>query len=220
MIDKATFIARAWVKFHRFCNTSGPIQDQNKEHYKGLDACWEWTGCIGDDGYGKTHAFGKIMRAHRLSYILHIGEIEEGLMVLHRCDNTKCLNPSHLFLGTGKDNGADMVMKERQAKGLKNGAFTCPEKVLRGDRHPARLHPETRPRGDKHGLYLHPERRPRGSRHGMALLNEAQVLEIRKLIKLRVTQKRISEQFNVSESTISMIAINQIWRHVQDEDWI
>lgn len=87
------------------------------------DECWEWTGGFDDHGYGKfcfTFARGKntYLRAHRLSYFLtHGGPLAEA--VCHKCDNPKCVNPGHLFLGTRMDNNQDMVSKSRQAVGRK-----------------------------------------------------------------------------------------------------
>lgn len=53
--------------------------------------------------------------AHRLAWEFSKGPIPEGLQVLHKCDNRKCCNPSHLFLGTQKDNIQDMISKGRKA---------------------------------------------------------------------------------------------------------
>lgn len=80
--------------------------------------CWEWQKPL-SEGYGTFYlrsVKGKsiTMRAHRFSYEWHVGIIESGLFVLHKCDNRRCVNPDHLFLGTAKDNYDDMVRKGRK----------------------------------------------------------------------------------------------------------
>lgn len=76
--------------------------------------CWHYTGFINKGGYGTIGFRGnRCFLAHRVSWILHVGEIPQGLFVLHKCDNRKCVNPDHLFLGTIQDNVDDMYAKGR-----------------------------------------------------------------------------------------------------------
>jgi hypothetical protein len=75
--------------------------------------CWEWVGSISSNGYGKYLFEGKFYLAHRLSYMLLISDIPKNKLVLHKCDNPKCVNPKHLYVGTQKDNMQDKVRRGR-----------------------------------------------------------------------------------------------------------
>jgi len=82
---------------------------------RALDSdCWVWTASV-RRGYGQVKVNGKNMFAHRASYEHYVEEIPVGLCVLHRCDNTLCVNPLHLFLGSQADNNRDMTLKGRHA---------------------------------------------------------------------------------------------------------
>jgi len=84
------------------------------------EACWNFTGCL-VDGYGTVSKNGNMQKAHRISWEEENGPIPYGLYVLHKCDNRRCINPSHLFLGTPQDNMKDRDEKNRQARGEKHG---------------------------------------------------------------------------------------------------
>jgi len=75
--------------------------------------CMEWQGCLYPGGYAQIRIFGKQESGSRVVWKLINGEIPDGLWVLHKCDNRKCINPEHLFLGTRMDNIKDMYNKER-----------------------------------------------------------------------------------------------------------
>ena len=76
--------------------------------------CWPWQAGKFHKGYGAfAYAGHRPGYAHRFSYLLHHGEIPEGALVLHRCDNPPCVNPAHLRLGTARDNTRDSVAKGR-----------------------------------------------------------------------------------------------------------
>lgn len=82
--------------------------------------CWEWNKGVNRQGYGRIQLINrKGARAHRAAYEVFKGQIPQGMCVCHKCDNRKCINPDHLFLGTYKDNYRDSKEKGRNAKGEK-----------------------------------------------------------------------------------------------------
>ena len=89
------------------------------------DTCWLWTGGVKSPGYGNFQiGRGTLSRsqrptklAHRVSWEIYNEIIPDGLLVCHSCDNPSCVRPSHLFLGTVKDNALDMVRKRRTPMG-------------------------------------------------------------------------------------------------------
>lgn len=93
--------------------------------------CWLWLGCLDRRGYGQ---FG-ITRsdttgAHRFAYRQVNGDIPAGLHVLHRCDNPRCVNPAHLWLGTNADN-----VRDRCAKGRTRAGRATLERRAKGETH-------------------------------------------------------------------------------------
>jgi hypothetical protein len=75
--------------------------------------CHEWTYSMHVQGYPLLCYQNKILKAHRLSYQLHKGDIPHGMQICHTCDNTRCVNPDHLFAGTQRDNNLDRHSKGR-----------------------------------------------------------------------------------------------------------
>lgn len=84
---------------------------------KDVEGCWIWTGSKLRGGYGGININHKTKQAHRVSYELHYGEIPDGTLVCHKCDNPPCVNPHHLFLGNYKVNAEDKCNKGRMPTG-------------------------------------------------------------------------------------------------------
>jgi hypothetical protein len=90
------------------------------------NCCWRWTAYKNSNGYGSFRYLGKNSLAHRISHIVHKGEIPIGIEVCHSCDVADCINPEHLFLGTHNDNMMDAKLKNRR-----KGRLSYTNNVLR-----------------------------------------------------------------------------------------
>ena len=100
------------------------------------NGCWEFCGAINRTGYGVVGCMGKVMNAQRAMWILKFGEIASSkIMVCHKCDNRKCINPDHLFLGYAIDNTKDMLIKNRNFNlkkvKCKRGHLFTPENTIK-----------------------------------------------------------------------------------------
>jgi hypothetical protein len=94
-----------------------------------VGGCWEWQRCIqktmsnnkAKKGYGMIAIEGRIVLTHRLAWEVFRGPIPYKMLVCHHCDNPPCCNPSHLFIGTVKDNSRDCKQKKRHPRGESHG---------------------------------------------------------------------------------------------------
>lgn len=98
-------VTHFWTKV----NKAGPVP----QHRPDLGPCWVWTASCKENGYGQFYINRRPVYAHRFSYLIAHGVIPDGLRVLHRCDNPPCVRPSHLFVGTARDNMDDALAKGR-----------------------------------------------------------------------------------------------------------
>lgn len=141
-VPRATVAGRAGAPFITATMKNTPkqfLERVNKngsipKHCPEVGRCWEWEGSIVEStGYGQMGYENKVYKAHRLAWIIFKGEIPIGKCVLHKCDNRTCVNPNHLFLGTHKDNGQDMVKKGRSIcqRGDQNHSRKISSKIVR-----------------------------------------------------------------------------------------
>lgn len=84
------------------------------------NGCHEWQGYVARNGYGQIGLGRKVLYTHRAAWALAHSDPGEAY-VLHKCDNRRCVNPDHLFLGDHDSNMGDMVKKKRHAFGERNG---------------------------------------------------------------------------------------------------
>jgi hypothetical protein len=185
-------------------------------------SCWNWKGAIFQNGYAQFSHNGKTVKASRFVYAAVRGTIPDGMFVCHSCDNKKCVNPAHLFLGTAKDNVHDMMQKKRDrcVSGSEHYTKTRPWLVQRGDNHYTRRRPDLVMRGDTHPWHKRPELIRYGEDNGFSKLTSEQVIAIRQRLLLKESQDKIAKDFGVSQTCISGIATGRHWKHVQLPDVI
>lgn len=152
------------------------------------DSCWIWKGAKHEDGYGLVKILGKLRRAHRVSFVLAGGTFDRGPIVIHgACNNPSCVNPDHLSSGSYSQNEAD---KRRDGT----------------------LSPAT---GSKHGAYTRPERVLKGSKNGNSKLNEDQVMSIRSKYEAGgLTMQNLADEYGTSQTLINMIILRKRWKHL------
>ena len=221
----------------RSCGCSKKLNGKKRFEslYEKTENCWIWIGKLTANGYGKFRS----VAASRASYKYYIGDIPKGLQVCHTCDNRKCVNPSHLFLGTLQDNLKDMTDKGRRARGSKIASSTLTEEQVLEMRKMRLSGCEYQEIAGKFGadwytvrnvcknntwqhVALGQEsktvkqvRKPaKGSRTGSAKLKESDVLEIKALLKDGIQGREIARMFGVNFSTISDIKRSRTWTHI------
>lgn len=108
-----------------------PLVPRFFEKVRKTDSCWLWRGAKNADGYGLislndiSSGLRRVRRAHQVSWMIHYGDYDNALNVLHKCDVPSCVRPEHLWLGTRADNMQDMWTKDRH-----------PKVQLKGERNP------------------------------------------------------------------------------------
>jgi hypothetical protein len=132
--------------FARFCSRACRKADTAKrgvdrfwskvDRSGGPDACWPWTGEVGHHGYGRFSLGTQAYRAHRMAWHLTTGQtLTPDVIIRHVvCDKPICCNPSHLAPGSQQDNVADRVLKQRSARGERQGSAVLTESAVRSIR--------------------------------------------------------------------------------------
>ena len=120
----------------KFKRIGHPPRNKKIEWKEDENGCYICISHAGDkDGYPRIRDRYKNVGVHRYVYEECFGEIPKGMVIRHKCDNPKCINPEHLELGTHQDNSNDMVNRNRSCKGKKNGKSKLTkqdyEKILR-----------------------------------------------------------------------------------------
>jgi len=197
------------------------------------DACWEWQGGRHDDGYGRAGYANVLMLTHRLAWIFTHGTIPDGAYVLHQCDNPPCVRPSHLYLGTQRENmrdrkererflGADMpnarwtpeqVLAMRRAYGAGEAISSLAQRYGVGDARMSEI---------VHGkAYTHVPGATGnvGYRHGedspSHKLTEQAVREIRAIWETRTSSvKGLAQRYGVSYQTMRALLTGKTWKHL------
>lgn len=163
---------------------ASPVEFRFWSYVHKTKTCWLWTGASLKKGYGRIKRGRKIVLAHRLSFELHKGEIPAKMLVCHRCDNPRCVNPDHLYLGTIADNSRDAAVK-----GL----------IVSGDDHWSRTTPE---------------RLSVGEERYNAILTESLVREIRRRYDSGERIYLIAKRYGLHENTVTRAARRESWKHV------
>ena len=99
-----------------------PVAQRFETKYEAIpfSGCWLWTDALDKDGYGRLQMPGKrTLKAHRVSYELHVGAVPKGKIVCHHCDVRCCVNPTHLYAGDWNDNVQDCMRRGRYVAGGK-----------------------------------------------------------------------------------------------------
>lgn len=109
----------------------GMIRDDRLHEHASLDGeCLIWRGTLTQKGYARVVRSGRVYRVHRMVWERANGPIPPGMQVMCLCDRRDCINIRHLSVGTNDQNVADMMRKQRQARGSKKKLAKLSEAVV------------------------------------------------------------------------------------------
>lgn len=199
-------------------NTDKFVEVARQITHGDINRCWDWP---------TDQKFQHVKNAYCKSFEYFHGPIPmiensgwHGTVIMHSCNNGRCINPYHLSAGTQAENLAYMRMQGRDntARGDKSGSRTCPESRPRGDNHYARTQPELLARGDRSGRHTKPRSFDQADENIKGLGNPAvkltleQYKAIEEFIKTSTLEQRdIAKIFGVSQSLISKLHRNSHW---------
>ena len=179
----AAFHAKSHTQKH--CSEECYFLDRLQKNV--VTGCIEWMGPTNTQGYGIIFSKlkNKRLAAHRYSWERKHGKIPRGLCVCHKCDNPKCVNVQHLFLGSKYDNNHDRSLKNRSGK----RTFTEKDRIAYS-------------------------RMNSGEKNNSAKLTKEQVLLIKSLRETH-TKKELAEMFDVSVSCVKDIFGGRTWKFLE-----
>lgn len=175
-----------------------PLQERFWRYVEKTEGCWLWTGSVDTSGYGQIRdESGRLVRATKVSYVLHGGTIPDGQHLCHSCDvlwpdrtYRRCVRPDHLWPGSPRENTRDAIDKGRFPFGGNNPAW-----------HAAR---------------------PRGEAHQRAKLTEDIVRQIRREYRpayggpttQSTSMRGLARKYGISKAVVQQIVAGRTWRHV------
>lgn len=207
---------------------------------KSSTECWNWCASTTNGGYGQFSIRKRKIGSHRMAFLLVHKSLTPGLDICHTCDNRLCCNPDHLWEGTRAENLADMVTKERSARGERNFNSKIQERDI------PRIYQMWNSGSDfpdiakafdvsisqlsllfnrKIWKYVTRPKLHRklktgriGEAHGRARLTEHDVIRIRAAHKRGVSYAALARHFGVTSTTIRDAALGKTWSHVETRE--
>lgn len=198
------------------------------------NGCFNWLLNLDPGGYGTLKVNRKGMKAHRVSYETFRGPIPGGLCVCHRCDNRRCVNPAHLFLGTHKQNTEDAAKKNRMSHGESHHCSKLKESDVRrifslyndgvDQQEIAKMFGVNHisvckilaGKAWRHLGAMRTRRGPNftGGKNPRAIVDESAVREMRRRNEDGETFASLAREFGLSHGGASRICRRQTWKHI------